>query len=380
MIGGHLLKIGIMLRHIDEKGGISVYTDNLLHELFSIDNKNQYLLLHNGSKSIESYSKYPNVYMKKIKMPTKFLWDQIAIPWVTMKEKLDLVFNPKLSIPLMARSKKSFTFHGAEQFVHKNIFKFYDRIYFSIFMPLFIKKADMIISPTKKGIDDMESHFKVNKSKIKAIHHGLNSNFLNKENPSTLLLENIRSEYKLPEKIILFVGGITPLKNISNILYAFDKFRKKHIGYKLVLIGFRRWNFKNDIELINKLGLEDDVVLPGWVQDKDLPYIYCLADLFIFPSIYEGFGIPLIEAMSCGCPIVTSNAGGLPEIAGDAAVLVNPYDVDEISTAMCKVIDDSDLQKNLISNGYRQVKNFSWNKCAHEVLNEFNKMGEQNPR
>ncbi len=190
------------------------------------------------------------------------------------------------------------------------------------------------------------------------------------------MLENIRSEYNLPEKIILFVGGITPLKNISNILHAFDKFRKKHMGYKLVLIGFRRWNFKNDIELINKLGLEDDVVLPGWVRDMDLPYIYCLADLLIFPSLYEGFGIPLIEAMSCGCPIVTSNAGGLPEIAGDAAVLVNPYDVDEISTAMCKVIDDSDLQKNLISNGYRQVKNFSWNKCAHEVLNEFNKLGQ----
>ena len=367
------MKIGIMLRHIDEKGGVGVYTNSLLRELFTIDKSNQYLLMYKDSNSIGKFSGYSNVQEKIIKMPTKLLWDQIAVPWIAMKEKLDLIFNPKLSVPLMVRCKTVFVFHGAEQFAHPEIFRFYDRFYFTITMPMFFKKANIIISPTEKGIKDIGFYLGVESSKVRPIHHGLNKQFINYDS-SESSLECIRSKYILPDKFILFVGGLTPLKNIGNVLRAFSKLKIRLSGYKLVLVGFKRWNYKKDMELIKKLGSEDDVFFTGWVHDEDMPAIYSLAGLLVFPSLYEGFGLPLLEAMACGCPIVTSNVGGLPEVSGGAAVLVNPHDVDDIANAMFNVINDSYLRQDLIEKGYKQVKNFSWEKCAKEIIEVFREL------
>lgn len=362
-----------MLRHIDEKGGIGVYTNNLLRELFKIDKSNQYILLYKDTKSIGKFSGYPNVQEMAIKMPTKLLWDQIAVPWIVVTEKLDLIFNPKLSVPLFVRCKTVFVFHGAEQFAHPEIFRFYDRIYFTLTMPFFCKKASIIISTTEKGIKDIGYYLRVNTSKIKPIHHGLNKQFLNIDK-SKSSLENIISKYNLPNKYILFVGGLTPLKNIGRLLQAFQKLKKRLPGYKLVIIGFKRWKYKKEIELIKTLELENDVIFAGWVQDEDMPALYGLADVLAFPSLYEGFGIPLLEAMACGCPIVTSNTGGLPEVAGEAAVFVNPYDVEDIANAMFNIINDNSLRQHLIGRGYKQVKKFSWEKCASEVLEVFERL------
>lgn len=364
------MKIGIMLRHINEKGGVVIYTENLLRILFKIDIKNQYILIYKDKKFLGKFSGYPNVREMAIKTPTKLLWDQIAIPWIAMKEKLDIIFNPKLSVPLFARCKTVFVFHGAEQFAYPEIFRLYDRIYFTIAMPLFCKKADIIISPTEKGIKDIVYYLGINPSKIKAIHHGLNKQFINFDN-SKLFLEGIRSKYNLPGKYILFVGGLTPLKNIGNVLRAFHRIKESLPDYKLVLIGFKRWKYEQDMELIKKLELENDVIFTGWVQDEDMPALYSLADLLIFPSLYEGFGIPLLEAMACGCPIITSNAGGLAEVAGEAAIFVNPHNVNDISNAMFNIIKDNNLRQGMIERGYKQVKNFRWEKCAREVLDIF---------
>jgi len=165
----------------------------------------------------------------------------------------------------------------------------------------------------------------------------------------------------------LFVGGLAPLKNFGNLLRAYQKLDKK-ISINLVAVGFKRWKFESDLRLINELKLDGKVIFTGFVPDEDLPAIYSLAHQFILPSFYEGFGIPVLEAMACGCPVITSTTGCSSEVSGDAAVLIDPRDVDGIAEAMYKIAVDTDLRNKMVEKGLKRAKDFSWEKCARETL------------
>jgi glycosyltransferase involved in cell wall biosynthesis len=185
----------------------------------------------------------------------------------------------------------------------------------------------------------------------------------------------VKSKYSLPEQFILFVGGITPLKNFGNLLKAYRKLQSR-FPHKLVVVGFNRWKFSKDLEVVNELGLRDKIVFCGFVPDEDLPAFYNLASLFAFPSLYEGFGIPVLEAMACGCPVVTTKTGCSPEVAGDAALLADPYDPDAIANAMGKVLIEESFRKSLIERGFARAEQFSWRKCASQTLALFESVGE----
>lgn len=364
------MKIGIMLRHINELGGIVVYTKNLIENLLEIDKKNEYVFLYNTYSLMGTYSKYKNVKEVVINIPNKLLWDQIGVPKAVKSEKIDIIFNPKLSIPVFAPSKKVFTLVGLEQFTLPNIFKWYDRIYFCIMTPLFCRRANAIIVMTNTGKKDLIKYLNVNSNKIKVIYGSYHKRFEVKKNIENLLV--IKQKYNLPEKYIFFIGGITPLKNFSNIIKAF-KIIKKKVPVRLVVAGFKRWKYAKDIDLINKLNLQNDVINLGFIQDDDLPYLYNLAQCLIFPSLYEGFGIPILEAQACGCPVITSKTGCTPEVSGGAALLVDPYNCEEIAQAIYDILNNRDLREKLIANGLENVKNFSWSKTAEQTLQLFKK-------
>jgi len=364
------MKIGIMLRHINELGGIVVYTKNLIENLLEIDKKNEYVFLYNTYSLMGTYSKYKNVKEVVINIPNKLLWDQIGVPKAVKSEKIDIIFNPKLSIPVFAPSKKVFTLVGLEQFTLPNIFKWYDRIYFCIMTPLFCRRANAIIVMTNTGKKDLIKYLNVNSNKIKVIYGSYHKRFEVKKNIENLLV--IKQKYNLPEKYIFFIGGITPLKNFSNVIKAF-KIIKKKVPVRLVVAGFKRWKYAKDIDLINKLNLQNDVINLGFIQDDDLPYLYNLAQCLIFPSLYEGFGIPILEAQACGCPVITSKTGCTPEVSGGAALLVDPYNCEEIAQAIYDILNNRDLREKLIANGLENVKNFSWSKTAEQTLQLFKK-------
>lgn len=369
------MKIGVMLRHIDELGGIVVYTKNLIESLLELDRSNQYIFIYNNPISKRYSSIYPNVKEIVIRFPNKLLWDQYLVKRVIEKEKIDIIFNPKLSIPVFSTAKTVLTMHGLEQFAVSHIFKKLDRLYFTLMMPIYCRFADAIISMTETGKRDLIKYLKVKGDKIYVINEAYNKRFRVIEDK--VYLQGVRERYKLPPQFVLFVGGLTPLKNFSNILRAI-KYLKESLGIrvKLVSVGFKRWKYESDLRLIADLGLTEDIVMLGFIPDEDMPAIYNMASCFVFPSLYEGFGIPVLEAQACGCPVITSNTGALPEVSGGACLLVDPYNYIEIAESIRRIFNDGALREDLIREGLKNVERFSWERCAKETLNLFKKIYE----
>ncbi|MEO1395102.1 MAG: glycosyltransferase family 1 protein [Cyanobacteria bacterium J06634_5] len=180
-------------------------------------------------------------------------------------------------------------------------------------------------------------------------------------------LNTIKENYQLPDQFLLWIGQIYPPKNFGRLLRAFAQV-KDQIPHQLVIAGEERWRAKRDLDLVESLGLQDRLYFAGWVSHDDLPAFYNLADLFVFPSLYEGFGIPLLEAMACGCPILTAKVGTPPEVVKEAACLVNPRDVADIARGMQAVLSNVALQETMIEKGLKRVQSFSWKKCAAQTL------------
>jgi glycosyltransferase involved in cell wall biosynthesis len=367
------MRVGIMLRHYEQHtGGVKVYTQNLMSHLLSLESKNQYVLIYQNPKLIGTYSNYPNVDEVAVPIPGTILWDQLAVPWVVKKKRLDLVFNPKFTVPFLSRAKKVFVLHGSEWFVIPEAFLWYDRWYFRRSVPLYCRHADAFITVSNTVKSDVVKHTGVNASKVFPIHNGFDSNvFRVIRDPHRL--EAVRQKYQLPEQFILWSGQIYPPKNVGRLIQAFAQI-KDQIPHQLVFAGEQRWRTKEAFELIEKLGLQNRLHFAGWVSHEDLPCFYNLAQLFALPSLYEGFGIPLIESMACGCPVLTSNTCSPPEVTAGAAYLVNPLSVDEIAEGIREVLLNSLLRESMIAKGLERSKCFGWEKCAREVLAVFNSL------
>ena len=357
------MKIGVMLRHFGQPGGIGVYTANILTALLEIDSTNQYFLLYDSPEHLGGFADFPNVVEKVLRAPNKIWWDQLSVPRYAAAEGLDVIYNPKLSVPLFTRAKTILVMHGAEQFVVPWAFKWYDRAYFKIANRLFCRRASAVIAMTHTGAADIAKHMGADPRRIRVIYEAYNERcaVLNED------LTDVVNTYALPERFILFVGGLNPIKNLGNVLRAYHKVHQV-IPHKLVITGFKRWKYSEDLELVDKLGLRDNVVFTGFVSDDEIPALYNLADLFVFPSLYEGFGIPVLEAMACGCPVIASRTGCSPEVAGGAAVLVDPYDPDEIADAIKDVLGNESLRRTLVEKGLHRARDFNWGKSAGETL------------
>ena len=183
------------------------------------------------------------------------------------------------------------------------------------------------------------------------------------------VLAELRKKYSLPERFILFVGNNNPRKNLERTIRAYDLLKERtSLPHKLVIAGEQGWKFDR-VKALEGVRYREDVLFTGFAADEDMPALYSAADLFAFPTLYEGFGIPVIEAQRCGTPVVTSNCSALPEVAGDGAVLVDPHDVENICAGMTKVLGDKDYAGELIRRGLENAKRFSWEKSA-ELLNQ----------
>jgi glycosyltransferase involved in cell wall biosynthesis len=366
------MRIGVMLRHLPtESGGIGRYTTKLLHHLLRIDTKNDYVILHKDTCAIGRYHGLPNVRELSKSAPAKLLWDQVIVPRLAKTLKLDLVFNPKISAPWRAPCNTVIMLHGADWFEVPQSYSLPNRIYHQLAATLYSHKADAIIAASNDAAARLEQWVPAVKGKIVAIHHGVDNEFHPMLDHHALAA--VREKYRLPDRFLLYVGKIYPMKNVSGIIRAFSHLRDR-IPHKLVIVGPRGPRADRELAPIRTYGLEDDVVLLGRVPDQDLPAIYNLADAFLFPSLYEGFGIPLLEAMACGCPVVTSVAGACPEVVGDAAVLVDPGDARAIAAAAHDVVTNPALAQTLRAKGLVRAQAFTWERSARETLAVFERV------
>jgi glycosyltransferase involved in cell wall biosynthesis len=360
------MRIAVMLRHLGrERGGIGTYTTQLLAALLRIDTENEYLLLYRDARLLGSYAQHPNVEEAVPSAPSALLWDQVAVPRAARRAGIDVIFNPKLSVPVLTRARTILIMHGAEWFAFPRSFSIPYRIYHEVFARIYARGAAAIVTPSHDAAQRVQNHLRLPAGKVVAIHHGLAPHF----GPVTdrARLAAVRQKHRLPEQYILWVGQVYPTKNLPRILLAFAELRRR-FPHKLVIVGSRSWKAEQELAPIRSNGLDADVILTGHVPDEDLPAVYSMASLLLAPSLYEGFGLCLLEAMACGCPVVTSRAGACPEVAGDAAALVDPYDVESIVDAAAVILSYPQVARMMVDGGLRRAGEFSWETCARQTL------------
>jgi len=229
------------------------------------------------------------------------------------------------------------------------------------------KRADMIIAVSQNTKHDIEDVLGVSGEKIRVVYEAAETRFMPIGEAAVLSI--VRQRYHLPERFILFVGTMEPRKNIPLLLNSYQSLKEtRKIKHKLVLAGRLGWSYENIFLLLNELGLKEDVILPGHIAREDLPALYNLADLFVYPSFYEGFGLPPLEAMACGTPVIASRSSCFPEILGEAAILIDPKDANELSEKMYLMINDHALSSRYAEQGIKRAAQFSWEQVARETI------------
>ncbi|HEX5483537.1 MAG TPA: glycosyltransferase family 1 protein [Terriglobia bacterium] len=369
------MKIGIDARPLIKKwGGIPRVLREILEALNRIDQVNDYFLYANRDfeLSFDNPRWHKRVDLLFSHLPGT-LWLQIGARRVILRDRPDLFWGTSQVLPLNLPSTiaKLLTIHDLVWKRHPKTTTAYDQFIQRLFTKRSIAAADRILPPsgsTKKDILDL---FGVPPEKIHVIYHGVSPKF--RPYDSKYASESISSKYNLLPKYVFTVGTLEPRKNLGSLIDAFIMLKKRgNFTHQLVIAGPQGWgNLKLQEKAKKEQIAPDDIRFLGFVPDEDLPLLYSGAAAFVFPTLYEGFGLPLLEAMACGTPVACSNRSSLPEIGADAAIYFNPESADEIAHAIDKLLGDQTLRQNLMQRGLQRVQQFSWDSCARKFLAAF---------
>jgi len=363
------LKIGIITSPIDEgHPSYTVYTYNLIKNLNLLDKENEYYLIHHTKMDLDIYKSNKEIIvpLPSFKPLKGLFWRYALLPKKLKTQNLDLVHDPR-GIGLFSFDmpfEKVITIHDLSSLLYPSI-NIRGMWAHRLLGTKTVKRVDKIITVSASTKRDVMKYLKAPEEKIKVIYNGKDERFkpLNQKEVDKF---KEKSNFNFP--FILYVGVLQPRKNVPTLIKAYYKLKTDGTKHKLVIAGGKGWQYKEIFETIERLNLQKDVIFTEHIPDDDLPKLYNAADLFVFPSIYEGFGLPPLEAMACGIPVIASNAGSLPEVVGDAGIKVNPYDVDGLAKAMHEVLNNDGLRQDMIEKGLKRAKMFSWAKCAKEVL------------
>lgn len=365
-------------------GGTETYLRNLFLSLSMVDKENEYILFTNRENSGNfGIIKQDNFSEVLCNFPARFkllrvFYEQMILPIMAKRYEIDVLHSPSYVSPV-------WKYCGAKLVVtiHDMMYKYYPEnyprgqlFYYRNFIPASARKAEKIIAVSNNTKKDIISILRITESKVKVIYEAPDGRF--RSDLSDAEKVKVRRKYNLPERFILSVASFNPHKNIDGLVRAFNVIKGNHGAlWKLVLLGWKLPYFSKIVKVIGGLGLSRDVLFTGYVPDEELPYIYSLADLYVFPSFFEGFGLPPLEAMACGCPVVAANTTSIPEVVGDAGVLVDPHDFKGMAQVMVKLLMEDSLRDDLINRGLGRVKLFSWEKTAKETLKVYEEVARQ---
>ncbi len=250
------------------------------------------------------------------------------------------------------------------------------RRYLNRVVPRSVARATRILADSLATKNDLGELLGTPPEKITVMYGGVDAHFQPVREPQRITV--LRNKYRLgAEPFILGLGTIQPRKNYQRLIRAFSNIKYQVPNIKLIIAGGKGWLYDDIFAEVRRLGLEGQVVFPGFVDDEDLPALYSAAELLAYPSLYEGFGLPVLEAMACGTPVVTSNVSSLPEVSGDAALLVEPSDVNAMAEAMCRLLQDANLRQQLVAQGFEQARQFTWDKAARQLLEMYETVGAE---
>lgn len=361
------MRIGIMLRHLPQHpGGVVVYTKALLPELFRIGSAHEFVLFYQQRPSAGFLPTTARVREVVLPVPSRLVWDQVAMPMAAKREGIDVLFNPKYSIPMLAGCRTAWVCHGLDWYVMPWASRRLDRLSHSLLVPQYARKADAIIAVSETVRDHALQHLEVQPEKVHVVYSGALERFRIPVTPEAR--RALQARLNLPERFVLFVGALYPPKNFTRLMKAYKAVGPGR-GYHLVVAGGTdRFLAAHEVDLGRRLGLRDWVHKLGWLAHEELPTLYSLAAGLLMPSLYEACPLPIIEAMAAGCPIVTSDRYGTAELAGDAAVLVDPGNIDSIANGIARLLDNAQLRDELAARGRIRAASMTWDNCARETL------------
>lgn len=378
------MKLGINALQVrGAKSGVGQYIACLLEHLLKIDRANNYLTFANIFNHFNFDFKQPNYYLKvwgsrSRSKAIRLTYEYGFLPQTLKKEKLDVFHGASNLLPLRKVCPYLVSIHDMSYFVDSSRYHKLKVMYWRLITHRTIKLADAIITDSQYSKHDILRFFDYPEDQIIVIPMAPHPRFIRIEsktqNPKSKIkieqeIKDFQHRYKLPERYILCVSTLEPGKNLVRLIQAFDLLIKGGLGqYGLVLVGDKGWLYKDIFNTIDRLGLKDRVIVTGHVSDSDLVIFYNTAKVFVMPSVNEGFGLPVLEAMACGVPVVASNTSALPEVAADAALLVNPYRVEELAEAINRIINSPSLQEDLIGKGLKRAQEFSWEDTAKKTL------------
>jgi glycosyltransferase involved in cell wall biosynthesis len=316
------------------------------------------------------FAQYDNVAERLVKGANRAWWDQVAIPIACLRERVDVIFHPKFTAPLLAPCKAVMVVHGADWLIPDQA-RHYSRanVYMMrALMPLYFKKCAIVISVSRLTTSNFQRALRLAPGKIKTVYFGPARHFQRVTDEATL--QRVKARYSLPDRFILHLTkrGGGSRKNLGQVFRAYRTYHDREGTPHKLVIGGKDCHLFRAEHGVPEEGYGRDILFPGWIEQEDLPAVYSLADLYLYPSNVEAFPIPLTEAMACGTPIITSNVNGLQEIAGDAALLVNPSDTEAISECIRRVLSDAQLRATLSARGLARSRQFTWEACAQETL------------
>lgn len=367
----------------NKMGGTEIYARSLISGFAQVDNKNEYFILSN-KENYKTWSKLPPNFKPiycNVKGSNKIfrtLYEQILLNKVIKENKLDIVHSLGYTIPLTHKGYISVVTIGDLIFeIFPKEFSFIQKLAAKKLIFSAAKKSDYIVTFSEYAKQDIVKFCSVPQDKISAILLAPNKFLAFESDPvkKARIIKNIKEKYHIKSNYVLSVVSTYYHKNLHRLLDAFKILRGKYkIAHQLVLTGLSMRANKEVINYVEQLGLKDAVIFTGWVEEEEIAHLYQAAALFVFPSLYEGFGLPVLEAMAAGVPVVSSNATSLPEVLGNAAITFVPYNVEEMVKKIVEVLVSENLQKELIEKGKKQVMKFSWEKCAHETLDVYEKL------
>ena len=377
------MRIGLeVTAAVRQSGGIGRYVREMVHALADVDQTNQYSLFYASKyKAARGILDLPdNFHIRHLPVNDIWLariWQRIRLPVPVefITGAVDIYHSPDFTLPPTLQGVPTLlTVHDLSFLRDPESASPGLRGYLEIAVKRSVRLATHVLADSQSTKDDLIELYSTPENKITVLYPGVSSDFRPIIDPAKL--RQVRKRYKLgTEPFVLSVGTLQPRKNHLTLIKAFE-IALGDSEYNLVLAGGKGWSYEEVYDLVESRGLQNRVLFPGFVAEDDLSALYSSAHIMTFPSLYEGFGLPVLEAMACGLPVIASSVSSLPEVTGNAALLVDPSNVEDMADAMLKLVENVDLRKSLSNKGFKRVEQFSWYTSAKTLLGVYRDLAE----
>ncbi|MGA7669874.1 MAG: glycosyltransferase family 1 protein [Nitrolancea sp.] len=373
------MNVGILAHLLDlrpgyRQAGVSRYIEYLLRELPSASPHRftVYAGRHsrNGSGSLGNRAglQFTTSLIPTGRPETRILWEQVCAPFGLERDKIDVVHGTVNIAPVLSGRAVVVTVHDLAFLRYPEQYPGFKQRYLTAMTRRSVEHADRVIAVSSNTRADIIHFYNVEPERVIIVPNGLDPEMRVIEDPAALT--SFRQRHDLPEQFVLFLGTLQPRKNLIALMRAWSRLDPT-TRLPLIVVGAQGWMYEPILDEARSLGVAGEIVFKGFAEPLDLPYWYSAATIFVYPSLYEGFGMPVVEAMACGAPVIASNTSSLPEVAGDAGMLVNPTDVDELRHALELLSEQEDLRHSMRERGFIQASQFSWKRTARETASVY---------